>query len=446
MTQMKPSIPELVAEREDLRARLAEAEEVLNAIRNGEVDAVVVAGEHGEQVYTLCGANRIYRELIETMGEGAVTLSADGVILYCNAYLAKLLGRHLDQVLGSALRNHMPPADQQALDSILALAPTAPNHREINLQTSEGRLVPVYLSAFCFLNDGAGMVFCLVLTDLTEQKSHEQIAADERLAREILEQTVETIVVCDEEGRVIRASQAAQQFCDGSPLLQLFAEAFPLRTQASKPFQLAPVLQGETLRNVDMDLERQGQKFELILNAGPLLSGQQILGCVVTLTDITERKRIEAALQKTNEYLGSFFSYANAPIIVWDPQFHITNVNHAFESLVGRKAREVVGRPLEALFPPDSVASSMELIKGTLGEERLEMIEIKIQHRDGSVRTVLWNSATVFDADGKTPIAGFAQGQDITVRKRTEEALATMARRNQTLLQAASDGIHVLDE
>ncbi len=80
----EPSKPDLAAEREDLRARLAEAEEALRAIKDGEVDAVVVAGGHGEQVYTLRGADRVYRQLIETMSEGAATLSADGVILYGN--------------------------------------------------------------------------------------------------------------------------------------------------------------------------------------------------------------------------------------------------------------------------------------------------------------------------------------------------------------------------
>ena len=72
-----PSGSELAAELEDLRARLAEAEEVLRAIRNGEVDAVVVTGKHGEQVYTRSGADSVYRQLIETMSEGAATLSAD---------------------------------------------------------------------------------------------------------------------------------------------------------------------------------------------------------------------------------------------------------------------------------------------------------------------------------------------------------------------------------
>jgi PAS domain S-box-containing protein len=193
----EPSGPELAAELSDLRDRLAGAEGALRAIRNGNVDAVLVAGERGEQVYTLRGADRAYRQLIETMNEAAVTVSADGVILYCNDRLAKMLERPLDQVMGSALRDYLPPADQEALAETLGRARTKPSRREINLKTSKGGLVPVYLSVSPLQSEGAETVFCLVLTDLTEQKRQEQIVEAERLARLILEQAAEPIIVCD---------------------------------------------------------------------------------------------------------------------------------------------------------------------------------------------------------------------------------------------------------
>jgi PAS domain S-box-containing protein len=343
--------PELAAELQDLRARLAEAEEVLHAIRNGEVDAVLVTGERGEQIYTLRGADRVYRQLIETMSEGAVTLSADGVILYGNVRLAEMLRRPLDQVVGTALRNYLPGADQQALDAILAQARTETSRREFNLKTSEGRLVPVYLSASRLQSEGAEMVFCLVLTDLTEQKSHEQIVAAERLARLILEQAEEAIVVCDEQGRVIRASEAAQRFCDGHPLLRPFAEVFPLRRDASDPFHLAPVLQGETVRNVDVALDRQGQKLDLILNAGPLRSGQQILGCVVTLTNITERKKLEREVALRQQRLDSFFQGATAGLMLFDEELRFVQVNATLAEMGGVPAHEMLGRTVREVVP-----------------------------------------------------------------------------------------------
>ncbi|MEI7725979.1 MAG: PAS domain S-box protein [Bacteroidota bacterium] len=136
-----------------------------------------------------------------------------------------------------------------------------------------------------------------------------------------------------------------------------------------------------------------------------------------------ERRQSEEVLRETNAYLENLLNYANAPIIVWDPQFHITRFNHAFEELTGKMEPEVIGKPIEILFPPVLVERSMAEIKKTLTGERWETVEIDILHKSGSISTVLWNSATLFDLDGKTPVATIAQGQNITARKQTENAL-----------------------
>src|SRR6185295_18409739 len=84
-----------------LRARLAEAEDMLSAIRQGEIDALVVEGTSGNQVYTLHSAEEPYRNLVEQMQEGAVVFTDDGEILYANACFATLVGERLELVLGS---------------------------------------------------------------------------------------------------------------------------------------------------------------------------------------------------------------------------------------------------------------------------------------------------------------------------------------------------------
>ncbi len=154
--------------------------------------------------------------------------------------------------------------------------------------------------------------------------------------------------------------------------------------------------------------------------------------------DVTEQKRAQEALRKTysdletrvrertrelqetQDYLNNLFNYANAPIIVWNPDYEITRFNHAFERLTGRRAEEVMGVKLDILFPDDSREESMKHIHQAI-HERWEVVEIPIIHQDGTVRILLWNSANLYGQDGKTVIATIAQGQDITERKRTEQ-------------------------
>jgi signal transduction histidine kinase/FixJ family two-component response regulator len=277
----------------DLRERLTEAEELLHAIREGRVDAVLTQAGDGDQVYTLTGSDRIYRRHIETMNEAAVTLSHDGIILYCNIRTATLLLVPLDRLLGTALRDWIPQSDHAELDSTLLQALDAPSRVEIGLQTVNG-VVPVQLSASVLKPDSCEAMYCLVLTDLSEQKrQHAEIVAAERLARSVLDQAAEAIIVCNERGLVLRASLATQTYCDHDPVGQAFETAFIIEGEAGGLFHLARVLAGETLRNLDVTIARHGQTFALILNAAPLQCDDAVTGCVITLTDITARKVAE---------------------------------------------------------------------------------------------------------------------------------------------------------
>ncbi|HQN17893.1 MAG TPA: PAS domain S-box protein [Syntrophobacteraceae bacterium] len=156
--------------------------------------------------------------------------------------------------------------------------------------------------------------------------------------------------------------------------------------------------------------------------------------------EVAERRRVEETLREANEYLNNLIRYASAPIIVWDRGFRITRFNRAFERLTGRTAGDVIGRHIEILFPPDLVDRSMHLIEKTLLGERWEAVEISILHVDGSVSSVLWNSATIFTRDKKTPIATIAQGQDITRRKQEEAERMHLERQLQQARKAESLG------
>ncbi|HKI74510.1 MAG TPA: PAS domain-containing protein, partial [Pseudomonadales bacterium] len=88
MTDKPVPRQQLIAEIDELRARLAETEETLRAIRGGEVDALVLTGAEGDSILTLKGGLEPYRVMVESMGDGAVTLAMDGTILYCNQRFA----------------------------------------------------------------------------------------------------------------------------------------------------------------------------------------------------------------------------------------------------------------------------------------------------------------------------------------------------------------------
>lgn len=298
----------LAQENAELKQRLREAEETLQAIQSGDVDALVVAGTEDGALYTLVSADRPYRLLIEEMKQGALILSVSGHIAYCNRGFAALVQTTAEQLRGQVLADWIAPDSAGVFEALLRLAQRDGAAGEVLLVAADGTDIPVYLTANVLSSEDA-LDLCLVVTDLREQKRQEALIAAENLSRSILEQTAEILVVCDCEGRIIRASHVAGRFSDDNPLLQPFLQAFPLHYSidplaecTAAPVSLEPVLGGNTLHNIDVCLERpDGRRFELLLNAGPLRSGQRIIGFVVTLTDITRRKQAEAALRLSEE-------------------------------------------------------------------------------------------------------------------------------------------------
>jgi len=158
-----------------LRARLAEADEALRAIRGGEVDTVSVAGKQGPQVFTLQGAEQAYRILIESMSEGALTLTADKVILYANQCFARLVGRPLEQIIGGSFRPFLSGEDAATLRLQMKQAASSGPKMQMLLHTGDGSLRPVQISVREITREGSDrLTIGMVVTDMTEARDNQK--------------------------------------------------------------------------------------------------------------------------------------------------------------------------------------------------------------------------------------------------------------------------------
>ena len=147
--------------------RLAEAEETLRAIRSGEVDALVVATTDGDRLFTLAGADHPYRVMVESMQEGAATVSADGFIRYANSRLGELLNAPLHRLIGASASTFVDVDERAKFEQLLHDAARDGVYAEMKLQPAQGAAIAAYVAASPLQLDDSPAV-CLVITDLTE--------------------------------------------------------------------------------------------------------------------------------------------------------------------------------------------------------------------------------------------------------------------------------------
>jgi len=177
---------ELIIENKELQSRLVETEEALAAIRSGEVDAIIVPGRKGEQVYTISSADTPYRTFIEEMDEGAVTLSGEGLVIYCNQRFSELVNEPIERVIGSYFKRFIVPNDRSKFEKLLTRKEQNNNVLTILLVNSlylklSFHLLPAYLQ---------GDNCILVATDVTEIKREEKKLRELSL---LLEQKLDVI-------------------------------------------------------------------------------------------------------------------------------------------------------------------------------------------------------------------------------------------------------------
>ena len=163
---------------ETLRARLAEANETIRAIRQGEVDALIVQVGNADHVYTLHTADEPYRDLVEQMQEGAAVLTDSGDILYCNARFAALVGAPLESVIGTRIDRFVHAADR---DGFQALLSARNGRRRSQLIGSDAGTLEVYLSLTTTVSNDVARLN-LIVTDLTEL--HEAYSNRDRAERD----------------------------------------------------------------------------------------------------------------------------------------------------------------------------------------------------------------------------------------------------------------------
>lgn len=161
---------QLISENEELRSHLAEIEDALTAIRNGEVDAIMVSGSQGEQVYSVSTAETPYRTFIEEMSEGAVTLTKEGTILYCNKRFAEIVRHPYEKVIGSSLKRFITPDDNSKLDSFLVqLTQKKQDVIIVTLTNTVYLRLSVYLLPAYLQGDN----YMLIATDISDLKKRE---------------------------------------------------------------------------------------------------------------------------------------------------------------------------------------------------------------------------------------------------------------------------------
>jgi PAS domain S-box-containing protein len=355
----------------DLEARLSEAEALVHAIRSGDVDALVVAGPDGDQVFTLKGAEHHYRVLVEAMSEGAVILTVDRSIYYSNRSFAAMLAAELDEVIGSAMDRFVLPEDLLRYQTLIDRVDGDASRGEIRLTARGGRIVPVYLSINPLESAAAGSV-CAVVTDLTQHRRHQELISAEALERtkrteaeagqrriaKILESITDSFFSLDRTWRITDANQrAAANF--GKTRSELIGAVLWDISQQGNVLESEEQYRKAMTDGVPVHCEGQsaiaeGKWFEEHIYPTPE-------GLEIYFRDVTERRRVQHALRTANERVEMILDSITDRFFAFDKEWRFTYFNRHAEDQVrvlGKDPATLIGKITWEVFDADPVVEA----------------------------------------------------------------------------------------
>ncbi|MBF4491273.1 PAS domain S-box protein [Flavobacterium sp. JLP] len=164
------NIESLLAEIASLKEQLYESNSIVDAIKQGDVDALVVNTNGTPEIYSLETADYTFRLLIEKFGQGALSVSRNGLILYCNDFFSKLVGIPSEKIIGNYIYDYFQ--NQDHFSAIMEALKYGINTHEIIFKTENyKKTFPAYIAVTDL--EPAVLGIGIVITDLTEKKKHE---------------------------------------------------------------------------------------------------------------------------------------------------------------------------------------------------------------------------------------------------------------------------------
>jgi diguanylate cyclase (GGDEF)-like protein/PAS domain S-box-containing protein len=427
-----------------LRGQIEDLRSALAAIRGGGVDAVLISGPEGDQVYTLTSADRPYRVLVEGMGEGAATISARGIVLYANQRLADMLGCDRAGLLGRDVGDLLHRDDTAVIGALLTVAPGETARAELRLRCTDGPSVPALVSV-TGLDMEDVVVRCLVASDLTDHRRAEQRLLDaySALSRSTAElheaQRVARVGswLWDRAGDGVDWSDVmyAIYALDRGPEPLTFGGALAAR---SHPDDLARVVAARD--RAVLGREPFEVSHRLLLPGGAtrhvLTRGEVVVdvagaasGMRGTTQDITQLTDAQHAVAVSSAQFAAAFEHGPVGMALVSLDGTLLRVNDALVHMLGYPADTLVGRSLEEMTDPRDRRGEwlavVDLAAGN-GHGHGHQHEVRLLDRNGEPIWTVISTALVPGADGE-PSYFVMHVEDARERKRYEGRLQFLA-------------------
>ncbi len=390
---------------------------------------------------------------IDHTADAAFWMTEDARFFYVNEAACRALGYPRDELLKMTVYDIDPAfTESKWLDSWRRLKANKSIVFETVHRARDGRIYPVEIRAN-YVEFGGRAYDCAFARDITKRKrAEEALRESEERHRFLVESLNDWIWEVDRNGVYTYASPQCREMLGYEPEEIIGKAPFDLMPpdEAGRVREIFAAIAGQAkpfrrLENVNR--HKDGRLVVLETNGVPVLDAEgKLAGYRGIDRDITERKRADQALRESERLLRRSQEVAHVGHWSWDIRANRVTWSDEMHRVFGIDKSGFDGdldRVIDSAIHPEDRAFVLSRMAATVQEGTAQPLEYRIVRPDGSIRHV-WTefSDREFDATGRIiGLSGIVQ--DITDRKRAEEALRESEERYRLLLDRGFDGIFV---
>jgi len=409
-------------------------------------------------------AEQSYKQLVETATDAIVTFDEDYRVLLWNMAAERMFGYTRDEAIGLSF-------PELAIDDrYIAVIknedediPVEGNHKrvtesvEIAGKRKDGTLFPVELTISRRRQEGSLIRTC-ILRDLTVRKRAETaLRESEERYRTLVESVDEAIILQEKTGEILTWNRAAERLF-GATAREVLGHTATSRKwkmiredgtefSDSEHPSMHTLATGEACKNIVMGITSASGSFSWVnINTNPLFSegDTKPYAVVISLLDITERKKAEDTLRESKEFVENLITSMQDGFSVLDSDGVQIDVNAAFCQMTGFSREELIGvGPPHPYWPQEALEEIERGFQKTLRGEFSD-VELTFMRKNGERFPVIVSPSWVQDKQGNV-VSYFATVKDITERKQAEVALRKSERKYRNIIETAQEGIWTLD-
>jgi len=428
---------------------------------NGSIDYVSVVirdvNEHRKTEESLRESEARYRSVVQGAAESIYTIDLrTGKISSINAFTMEMLGYKPEEIVDKAYyRDLIHPDDLEQADAVfqdfIVNDTRVPNYSH-RVRKKDGAYCDVEQNGAIIRDaQGAPLTFVGVMRDVTSRKrAEEELPLSEERYRRIMDSSHEMITVLDADGRIVFANKAWRENVEDSVDVVNEVGVFNVlhpedRERVRSLFK--KIIDGETVRNTEYRVIGKGGEIRWRESNGTPIHWPGVGNAVLNVVrDITDRKRMQEALVEEKERARQYLDIAGVMLVAIDADEKVTVINRKGCEILGYREEQIVGKNWFDNFLPERIregvrAVFMELVTG---ETRpVEYYENPILAANGEEKLIAWRNSVLTDDAGNF-ISTLGSGEDITARRRIEDALRDSKNRLQNLVETMAEGLVVI--